>query len=66
MKHDILSFEDIKQMVDTFYGRVQNDSLIGPIFQEKIKDNWNAHLEIMYRFWQSILLEENTYSGRPF
>ena len=66
MKRDIQSLEDVKLMVDTFYGLVQVDPLIGPIFNEKIKDNWPKHLETMYSFWQSILLEENTYSGRPF
>ena len=37
-----------------------------PVFNEKIGPNWPAHLERMYRFWQTILLEEHTYSGSPF
>ena len=36
------------------------------IFNTIIKDNWPAHLEKMYRFWQTVLLGEHTYSGSPF
>ncbi|MFV5695975.1 group III truncated hemoglobin [Flavobacterium sp. LB3P122] len=63
---DITSLEDIKLLVDTFYSLVKKDEFIGPIFNEKISNNWPEHLEKMYRFWQTILLEEHTYSGSPF
>jgi len=63
---DIETIDDIKLLVDTFYGSVQDDDLIGPIFNEVVENRWPQHLEKMYRFWQSILLHEPTYSGRPF
>ena len=63
---DLLSIDDIKLLVDTFYGRIQADDLLGPIFSERIRDRWPVHLDKMYRFWQTILLEEYTYNGRPF
>jgi hemoglobin len=65
MKKDITSLEDIQLVVNTFYARVQQNELIGPIFASRIKD-WAPHLEKMYRFWQTILLHEHTYSGSPF
>lgn len=65
MKNDIKTLEDIKLLVNTFYEKVQHNELIGPIFASKIKD-WKPHLEKMYRFWQTILLHEHTYSGSPF
>ena len=40
--------------------------MIGPIFQNVIQDKWPEHLAKMYRFWQTILLDEHTYNGRPF
>lgn len=66
MKKDIENLEDIKFMVDTFYGKIQKDDLIGPIFNGIIQNRWSEHLEKMYRFWQTILLDDYTYSGRPF
>jgi hemoglobin len=67
MKQDIHSFDDIKLFVDTFYSNVRKDSLIGPVFEEKIGENWGPHLDTMYRFWQTVLLGgEQTYFGSPF
>ena len=63
---DIENKEDIKLMVDSFYGLVQKDALLGPIFNGVIKDGWTAHLETMCRFWQTVLLHEFAYKGSPF
>lgn len=63
---DIQTLEDIKLLVDTFYGNVRQNELIGPIFNERIGDRWPEHLDKMYRFWQTILLTEHTYHGSPF
>jgi len=56
----------VKLLVDTFYGKVRKDDLLGGIFNGVIKDNWPVHLEKMYRFWQTVLLREPTYLGSPF
>lgn len=63
---DIENIDDIKKMVNTFYAKVQKDELIGPIFNDKIGGHWAEHLEKLYSFWQSILLNERTYTGHPF
>lgn len=65
-KSDITSLEDIKLMVNSFYDQVRKDDLIGPIFHARIQNDWQPHLEKMYRFWQTVLLNQHTYSGRPF
>tara|TARA_R110002126_G_scaffold34352_9_gene106409 strand:+ start:884 stop:1291 length:408 start_codon:yes stop_codon:yes gene_type:complete len=65
-KTDITTLDDIKLLVDNFYSTVQKDTFIGPIFNEKIGNRWPEHLEKMYRFWQTILLEVHSYSGSPF
>lgn len=65
-KKDILTLEDCKVLVDNFYDKVRKDPLIGPIFDEIIRDKWPEHLEKMYRFWQTVLLEDHTYFGSPF
>lgn len=65
-KEDIETLDDVKLLVDTFYSEVRVDDLIGPIFNRVIGDNWPVHLNKMYGFWQSILLNEPVYNGRPF
>jgi hemoglobin len=63
---DVETMEDVQNLVNTFYGRIREDELLGPIFNDTIQDRWPEHLEKMYSFWQTILLQEHTYSGRPF
>lgn len=65
-KKEILQIDDIKNLVDTFYGKVRQNPLLGPIFDERIQDRWPEHLAKMYTFWQTILLGEHTYYGSPF
>jgi hemoglobin len=65
MKKEINSIEYIHLLVDSFYERVRKDEVLAPIFNEKIKE-WPHHLDIMYRFWQTLLLNQNTYNGTPF
>lgn len=63
---EIQNIEDIKLMVDSFYAKVRQDELIGPIFDEKIQNRWPEHLEKMYTFWETVLLRKHTYFGSPF
>lgn len=65
-KKEILSLNEIKLLVNTFYDKVREDDLLKDIFNNVIRDKWPIHLEKMYRFWQTVLLEEHTYSGSPF
>lgn len=62
----ILDIDDIKLLVDTFYDKVRQDELLADIFNERIENRWADHLEKMYRFWQTVLLEDHTYYGSPF
>jgi hemoglobin len=66
LKNEILNIEDIKLLVNLFYEKVREDKLLAHIFNDKIQDRWSIHLEKMYRFWQTVLLEEHTYHGSPF
>lgn len=63
---DIENINDIQLLVDSFYGKIRDDEKLGHIFNGIIKDRWPEHLEKMYRFWQTILLEDQTYFGSPF
>ncbi len=63
---DIENINNIQLLVDSFYSKIRNDEQLGPIFNGIIKDRWPEHLEKMYRFWQTILLDDQTYFGSPF
>lgn len=62
---EIENLEHIQLLVDTFYGKIRKDDLLADIFNDIIQNRWPEHLEKMYRFWQTILLGEHTYTGRP-
>jgi hemoglobin len=62
---EIMAIEDIRLLVDTFYSRVREDELLGPIFEERLEGKWDEHLAKMYRFWQTLLLGKHTYYGSP-
>lgn len=64
-KKEISQLEDVKLLVDEFYAKVRQDDLLKDIFEERLGDEWTAHLQNMYRFWQTLLLNEYTYSGSP-
>lgn len=66
MKRDITTLDDVKLLVDTFYKKVREDQVLKDIFNDKLQDRWPEHLEKMYRFWQTVLLDEHTYYGSPF
>ena len=52
--------------MNEFYGKVREDEMIGDIFELVIEGRWPQHLETMYRFWQTVLLNEHSYKGSPF
>ena len=66
MTKDILKLDDVKHLVDSFYGKIREDKLLKEIFNSNIQDRWPQHLEKMYTFWQTVLLSEHTYYGSPF
>lgn len=63
---EIKNLNDIKQMVDTFYDKVNKDKELSYIFNDFAKINWVTHLPIMYSFWSKLLLGEGDYRGNPF
>ena len=54
-KKDIESREDIIAFVNRFYNKVEADPVIGYIFTDIAKVNWDHHLPRMYDFWESVL-----------
>lgn len=65
MKKDIKDRADVELLVNSFYDKAKVNPVIGYIFSEVAKVDWNAHLPRMYAFWASILLGEQSFTGNP-
>jgi hemoglobin len=56
--------EIIAAQVRTFYGRVRQDPVLGPVFNAAIED-WDEHLAKLCDFWSSVLLATGRFRGSP-
>ena len=54
----------ISGFVERFYGKIWQDTLLGPIFAERVGD-WGLHLGRMKQFWRSVLHASCEFSGNP-
>lgn len=65
MKPDILTRNDIEELVHVFYERVKTDDTIGFFFTEVVPVNWEEHSLQMCAFWENILFFTGDYEGDP-
>lgn len=69
VKEQLITEENIRLLVNSFYAKVRKDALLSPIFSKVIGEDiemWQPHLETMYDFWSSLMLNSNRYKGNPF
>ena len=68
MKNDLKTRDDVYLLVSSFYVKVRADQVLGPFFNDVIKD-WDAHLDRLTTFWESSLFMtrrlEQRYKGDP-
>lgn len=60
----LCSEEEISSMVHSFYGKVRNDAMLGPVFNAHISD-WDLHLGKMVDFWSGMMRGTGRYRGTP-
>lgn len=65
MKKDIENRTDVELLVNQFYDKVKIDPVIGYIFNDVAKVNWEKHLPRMYDFWENTILFTGNYEGNP-
>ena len=65
MKKDIENRNDVQLLIDSFYEKVKADKVIGYIFNDIAKVNWEKHLPVMYDFWENVLFFTGTYNRNP-
>nr|WP_178338865.1 group III truncated hemoglobin [Arenibacter nanhaiticus] len=63
-KTEIKNRKDVNLLVITFYGKIRQHPILGPIFNSIIPD-WESHLELLTDFWESQLLLQRKYVGNP-
>jgi hemoglobin len=61
-----LTKQQINQLVINFYNKVQKDPLLGPIFNDVAKVDWEHHLPLLTNFWASVMLGTNEYHGGAY
>jgi len=54
----------IRRQVHTFYARVREDPVLGPVFNDAVAD-WDEHLAKLCDFWSSVLLMTGRFKGSP-
>lgn len=62
---DIQSRKDIILLVDTFYKNLQENQRLNGLFDEFMTHTWQVHHEKLYDFWQTVILKEMSYYGKP-
>jgi hemoglobin len=65
MKTDIRDRADIQQLIDAFYNKVRADEVIGYLFNDVAKVDWEHHLPRMYDFWENIIFQTGNFKGNP-
>lgn len=63
-KKELKNREDVQLLVETFYGKVRKDKVLGPIFNTIITD-WESHLILLTDFWETQLFLKRKYYGNP-
>lgn len=66
MKYDTITRDNVRQLVDAFYGQVRDDELLGPVFLKALGDDWDPHLERLSEFWSTIVLGTRSFHGNVY
>jgi hemoglobin len=56
---------DVEKLVNCFYEKVRKDSLIGPVFDDVARVDWDAHLPRLHAFWHAVLFGGGGFRGNP-
>lgn len=62
----IVSRDDVRLLVHSFYDKIRADQVLGPIFKASISDEkWPGHLDKMVDFWMGNLFGIKGFKGEP-
>ncbi len=63
--HASITEEQIGNLVEQFYQKIECEPRLGAIFLSRNGGNWLPHLARMKEFWSSVLLHTGQYKGKP-
>ena len=55
----------IERLVNAFYAKVVKDDLLGFIFNDIARTNWDTHFPKMYAFWETVIFGTGNFVGNP-
>ena len=61
---DLSTQEDLEVLLRDFYGRAFADPLLREVFVDVVHMDLEEHLPVIVAFWQKVLFDTGTYSGR--
>ncbi|QLE78905.1 group III truncated hemoglobin [Francisella sp. Scap27] len=61
-----ISSQQIEIFIKQFYVKVNEDTLLSPIFNDVAKVDWLEHIPKLIKFWNSVLLKTGEYSGNAY
>lgn len=64
-RYEKVDEQSIQVMVHTFYGCIREHPRLGLIFNGRLEGKWDDHMPKMEAFWQSVLLKNGAYKGKP-
>ncbi len=64
MQKDITDREDVFLLVTTFYKKIREDAVLGPIFNRHIQD-WDSHMTVLTDFWETQIFLVRKYRDNP-
>jgi hemoglobin len=71
MLHDELNKDNVNKLVVLFYKQTLGNEKLAPYFIEKLGDDlsnetWQKHIELLTKFWLTLLTGKGDYKGAPF
>jgi hemoglobin len=63
-----MSYDDLNNLVTSFYALVRKHPILGPVFNNAVGtsvDDWRAHEEKIAGFWSNAILMDRRYQGNP-
>lgn len=63
--HPSIDEAQVSNLVESFYSKVRKHPRLAMLFAGGMSMDWPDHLDVMKRFWRSMLMQTREYGGKP-